>query len=58
MVEERWRSTYGATFGVNVSPSANLRIRPEVRHLWTPAGTLATGNQDETIFGIDAIITF
>ena len=59
---EWWKSdgisTYGATFGVNVSPSANLRIRPEVRHLWTPAGTLATGNQDETIFGIDAIITF
>jgi|SaaInl4_100m_RNA_FD_contig_71_429890_length_1563_multi_5_in_0_out_0_2 hypothetical protein len=59
---EWWKSdgvsTYGATFGVNVKPSANLTIRPEVRHLWSPAGALATGNQDETIFGVDAIFTF
>jgi len=59
---EWWKSdgvsTCGATFGVNVRPSANLVLRPEVRHLWSPAGTLATQNQDETIFGIDAIISF
>jgi hypothetical protein len=59
---EWWKSdgvsTYGATFGVNVRPHSNIVIRPEVRHQWTPAGTLATGNQDETIFGVDAIFSF
>lgn len=59
---EWWKSDgishYGATFGMNLRPNANVVIRPEVRHQWTPAGTLATNNQDETIFGVDAIITY
>jgi len=49
------------TGGFNIMPTANLRIRPEVRYQWSPGG--AGGNQfgipmDQTIFGIDAILTF
>lgn len=46
-------SYYAATFGANVRPSANLVLRPEVRHNWSPATDI-----DQTVFGIDAIVTF
>lgn len=56
------------TFGVNYKPNANLVIRPEVRHNWAPGvmggapGTIAANMQevygDNTIFGIDAVLTY
>ena len=46
-------SYYAATFGANVKPAANLTVRPEVRHNWSPAA-----DYDETVFGIDAVVTF
>ncbi len=66
---EWWKSdgfSYNeTTFGINYRPHANLIIRPEVRHDWTPsdAGAAARGfaNADEynnTSFGIDAILTY
>lgn len=50
------------TFGLNYSPIKNLRIRPEVRYQWSP-GSDDQPNQfgipvDQTIFGIDAVLTF
>ena len=55
-------SYYEMTLGVNVIPVANLRIRPEVRYQWAP-GTTTANNPfgipvDETIFGVDAILTY
>jgi hypothetical protein len=46
-------SVYEATAGVNLIPHANFRVRPEIRHQWSPAA-----DYDETIFGIDVIGTF
>lgn len=59
-----WWKTNGSsvnalTAGVNVKPTDNLILRPEVRHQWTsdanPAGLPVA---EDTIFGIDAILTF
>jgi hypothetical protein len=53
------------TYGVNYKPTANLTIRPEMRHMWAndPVGSAAVpgiqsiyGGAD--IFGIDAIFKF
>jgi hypothetical protein len=41
------------TFGVNWKPHTNFVMRPEIRHQWAPAA-----NYDETIFGVDAILTY
>jgi hypothetical protein len=55
-------SYYETTFGLNVKPTGNLVIRPEIRHQWSPAGQ--KGNNpigvpvDETIFGVDAVLSF
>ena len=46
-------SYYAATFGANYKPHANLTLRPEYRHDWSPAAGYEQG-----IFGIDAIFTF
>lgn len=46
-------SGYNATFGVNWKPHSNFVMRPEVRHEWVP-----TIDYEETIFGIDAILTY
>ena len=53
------------TLGVNIKPKANIIIRPEVRHQWSPAANKAGGanpiglpTTDDTILGIDAILTF
>jgi hypothetical protein len=53
-------SQYAATFGINYLPSANLIIRPEVRHDWNPSGIRFNGDGkgDFTTFGIDAILSF
>ena len=46
-------SYYESTFGVNIRPTGNILIRPEVRQDWSPAN-----NMDQTTFGIDTIMTF
>ncbi|MBI1904142.1 MAG: porin [Planctomycetia bacterium] len=55
------------TIGLNWTPNANLRVRPEVRWDWVdyhagaPAGTPIFDNgtvASQTIFGIDAIYSF
>ena len=53
-------SFYEMTVGVNVKPMNNLVVRPEIRYQWSPGGA---GNAfgipvDQTIFGIDAILTY
>jgi hypothetical protein len=54
-------------YGLNYRPHANLVIRPEIRYNWSPSDNLpfvmSSLNQNEaylnqTIFGIDAILTF
>ncbi|RLS59159.1 MAG: porin [Planctomycetota bacterium] len=55
-------SYYETTVGLNVRPTSNLVVRPEIRHQWSPAGE--KGNNplgvpvSETIFGIDAVMSF
>ena len=55
-------SFYGWTYGLNYKPHANIVIRPEVRHNWTPAETAFIANNgvdfNQTVFGIDAIFTY
>lgn len=58
------QSYYEITAGMNIKPVSNLVIRPEIRHQWTrdlnQVGPLAAFGivGDQTIFGIDAILTF
>lgn len=47
-------SQYATTVGVNVRPTDNLVIRPELRWDWNPG----QGQDAETIFGVDAILTY
>jgi len=55
-------SYYEVTAGFNVRPMPNLVVRPEIRHQWSPAGQ--KGNNpigvpvDQTIFGVDAVLSF
>lgn len=55
---------YTVTYGVNFFPDPNLRIRPEVRHMFSPNDDIYTGSGfndelfNQTVFGIDAILTF
>jgi hypothetical protein len=61
-------SYYTLTGGLNVRPHANLVIRPEVRGMWAPGdqAPTAVGNAsgfvgnlyNQTVFGVDAIVTF
>ncbi len=64
---EMWKnggeSQYEWTLGLNYKPTANLVIRPEIRHDWLPAGrqfniTAPPGKDNFTTFGVDAILTF
>ena len=59
---EWWKSNgesiYNATFGLNYRPHANLVIRPEIRHQWGSENTINGLPTDDTITGIDAILTF
>lgn len=56
---------YTATYGVNYKPIANLVIRPEVRHMFSPnhnsysgAGGSNFNIFNQTVVGIDAILTY
>ena len=52
-------SIYAITGGLNIRPTANLVIRPEVRYEWDPGQDNDILVEDQnTIFGIDAIVTF
>jgi hypothetical protein len=52
-------SLYEMAYGLNVKPMANVILRPEVRYNWSPATAIGgTAFDDQTIFGIDAIVTF
>jgi hypothetical protein len=58
-------SYYTLTYGVNVKPTANLTVRPEVRHMWSPGNEQVYTGPDysdqlfnQTVFGIDAILAF
>ncbi|MBC8356773.1 MAG: porin [Planctomycetes bacterium] len=46
-------SLNAATFGLNYQAHANLVLRPEIKHEWVP-----NANVDQTIFGMDAILTY
>ena len=46
-------SQFQTTLGVNVRPTENVVIRPEVR--FQPDNT---GDYDKTVFGVDAILVF
>lgn len=54
------------TYGLNFKPTSNLIIRPEVRTMWSPGNqNIYTGVHgysgtlfNQTVFGIDAIVTF
>ena len=50
---------YALTLGVNYRPHANLIVRPEIRWDWDDSGAfLEDGDDDQTTFGIDTILTF
>ncbi|GIX03663.1 MAG: hypothetical protein KatS3mg113_0669 [Planctomycetaceae bacterium] len=57
-------SYYTLTYGLNVRPLANLVIRPEIRHMWSPSANnevFAPGRGDlfnQTVFGIDTVLSF
>ncbi|MCL4202368.1 MAG: outer membrane beta-barrel protein [Pirellulaceae bacterium] len=46
-------SGYNLTAGANWKPHTNFVMRPEVRHEWVPSQ-----DENQTIFGIDAILTY
>ncbi len=51
-------SVYGLTYGLNYRPHANVVLRPEVRHNWLPAETAFGAEFDQTVFGVDCILTY
>jgi len=66
-------SLYEMAYGLNINLLKNVLIRPEIRYNWVPSNTLPqvlpvasnTGNStsfgdynNQTIFGVDAILTF
>lgn len=44
------------TYGVNYQATANIVVRPEMRHNWAPGNDVTPWNED--VFGIDAIFKF
>jgi len=50
------QSEYDLTFGLNIKPSDCVVIRPEVRTDW--GAMTATGEEDQSIFGIDVILNY
>ena len=42
-----------ATFGINFRPCANVVVRPEFRHDWSPANGF-----DQSSFGIDSVLVY
>lgn len=58
-------SYYTMTYGVNIKPTANLTVRPEIRQMWSPGNNQSyLGPQyhdqlfNQTVYGIDAIYAF
>ena len=51
---------YALTLGANYKPHANVTIRPEIRWDWDDDQVvgLEDGDDDQTTFGIDSVITF
>jgi hypothetical protein len=56
---------YALTLGVNYRPHANVIVRPEIRWDWNDdqvqvggADLLDDGDDDQTTFGVDTILTF
>jgi hypothetical protein len=56
------QSYYEITGGINITPHANLVIRPEIRYDWTPAEdnvVAARGTSyNNTVFAIDCVFTY
>ncbi len=53
------QSFYELTYGLNYKPHANVVIRPEVRHDWTPSDAgYGDGRDNETTFGIDMVFVY
>ena len=57
------QSYYEITYGVNYKAHANVIVRPEIRHNWTPGEVAYANNNggvdfDQTVFGIDCILTY
>jgi hypothetical protein len=50
------QSEYDLTFGLNIKASDCVIIRPEVRTDWGAA--TATGEEDQSVFGVDVILTY
>ena len=69
-VRYEWYKADGTSYqtltgGVNLKPTANLTIRPEVRYMYAPGNThtyvgpsYSGQHFNQTVFGIDAILTF
>jgi hypothetical protein len=56
-------SFYELTGGINYKPHANVVVRPEIRYNWAPgdeaaANALGVSDFNNTVFGIDAVVTF
>jgi len=51
-------SFYELTGGINYKPHANVVVRPEIRYNWTPAETTVNPDFNNTVFAIDAVVTF
>ena len=54
------QDVFALTTGVNYRPHANVIVRPEIRWDWDDDGTglLEDGDDSQTTFGIDTILTF
>ena len=50
------QSEYDLTFGLNIKASDCVIIRPEVRTDWGAA--TATGEEDQSVFGVDVILNY
>jgi hypothetical protein len=51
-------SFYEITGGVNYKAHANVVVRPEIRYNWTPSEAAVGDNFNNTVFAIDAVVTF
>ena len=57
--EQDGSSAYELTGGVNWKPHPNFVLRPEIRYQWGQGLADNLGLPDsETIFGMDAVVTF
>lgn len=52
------RSFANYTSGANIKLLDNMVLRPEFRTDWSPGTVVAGQSYDETIFGVDAILTY